>query len=601
MTTKFARFVVALAVMVSLAGNTGFARADQGTPPGVSAQNLQPPRARDPQPLDIPALSIPPASSLGVQFLQVATAANIAASGVGQATVIDHPLTNGNPNAKIIVTPNWNPGNVGGTYDNHPIGVWYSGGTWRIFNQDLAAMPVGAAFNVIIPTAGAGVFVHTAIVGNIGANVTYIDNALTNGNPNAIVVVTPNYDPGGTCGCVYNNHPIGVYYDGPNNKWAIFNQDAAAMPVNAAFNVAVLTAGAGVFVHTATTGNRTGDYTTIDNALTNDHPNAIVFVTPNWNPGGIGGTYDDHNIGVWYTGSKWAIFNQDLTAIPVDAAFNVLVLVPGSDIFVHTATTGNSTGDYTTIDNALTNGHPNAVVFTTPNWNPGGIGGTYNNHNIGVWYDGSQWAVFNQDIVAMPVNADFNVLIPNPDTSVFVHKATAGNSAGDFTIIDYPLTNGNPDAKIIVTPNWNPGNVGGTYDNHPIGVYYSLGKWRIFNQDLTAVPVGAAFNVSVPTAGPGVGVFVHTATAGNRFGNVTYMDNVLTNGNPNAIVVVTPNWNPGGVGGTYDNHPIGVWYDGSQWAIFNQDIAAMPANAAFNVYVFANRRVFLPLVLRSFP
>ena len=87
------------------------------------------------------------------------------------------------------------------------------------------------------------------------------------------------------------------------------------------------------------------------------------------------------------TASKWAIFNQDRTAIPVNAAFNVLVLVPASDIFVHTATAGNIAGNYTKIDNALTNGNPNAIVFTTPNWNPGGVGGTYDNHNIGVWYD----------------------------------------------------------------------------------------------------------------------------------------------------------------------------------------------------------------------
>ena len=73
----------------------------------------------------------------------------------------------------------------------------------------------------------------------------------------------------------------------------------------------------------------------------------------------------------------------------------------------------------------------------------------------------------------------------------------------------------------------------------------------------------------------------------------------LTNGNPNAIVVVTPNWNPGGVCPcVYNNHPIGVWYTGSQWAIFNQDIAAMPVNASFNVYVDANYKLYLPLIMR---
>jgi hypothetical protein len=593
MSTKFVRFVAALVVVVSIVGNSGVALAERGAAPSVNAQNIQPPRAPQPQPLDLPALILPAASSLGVQFVHVATAANITSNW----TTIDHPLTNGKPDAIILVTPNWNPGNVGGTYDNHPIGVWYTGSKWAIFNQDLAAIPVGAAFNVIIPTTGAGVFVHTATAGNSFDDYTMIDNPLTNGNPNAIVFVTPNFNPGGGAG-VYSDYKIGVFYTG--SKWAIFNQDGGtAIPVNASFNVSVLTAGTGIFVHTATAGNSTGDYTMIDNALTNNNPNAIVFVTPNWNPGNVGGTYDNHNIGVWYTGSKWAIFNQDLTAIPVNAAFNVLVLVPVSDIFVHTATAGNSAGDYTKIDNALTNSHPNAIVFTTPNWNPGGVGGTYNNRNIGVWYTGSQWAIFNQNITAIPVNAAFNVLVPTPDTSVFVHKATSANITSNWTTIDHPLTNGKPDAILLVTPNWNPGNVGGTYDNRPIGVWYNGSKWAIFNQDTTfPMPVNASFNVFVPTASAAVGVFVHKATGANIASNWTTIDNALTNGNPNAIVVVTPNWNPGGVGSTYDNHPIGVWYDGSKWAIFNQDIAAMPLNAAFNVYVDANYKLYLPLIMR---
>ncbi len=146
MSTKFVRFVAALAILVSIVGNTGIARADRGAVTSVGAQNLEPPRAPQPQPLDIPALTIPPASSLGVQFVHVATAANITSNW----TTIDHPLTNGKPNAIILVTPNWNPGGAGGIYDKHPIGVWYVGSKWAIFNQDLVAIPVFAAFNVYV-------------------------------------------------------------------------------------------------------------------------------------------------------------------------------------------------------------------------------------------------------------------------------------------------------------------------------------------------------------------------------------------------------------------------------------------------------------------
>ena len=80
-------------------------------------------------------------------------------------------------------------------------------------------------------------------------------------------------------------------------------------------------------------------------------------------------------------------------------------------------------------------------------------------------------------------------------------------------------------------------------------------------------------------------VYVHRATAENVSDNSTYLDNPLINNNPNAIVSVTQNWNPGGGAGTYNDHPVGVWYDSSieRWAVFNQDRAAMPEGAAFNI------------------
>jgi hypothetical protein len=56
MSTKFVRVVAVLAILVSIAGNSGVGRADGGAPPSVSAQNLQPPPAPESQSLDIWAL-----------------------------------------------------------------------------------------------------------------------------------------------------------------------------------------------------------------------------------------------------------------------------------------------------------------------------------------------------------------------------------------------------------------------------------------------------------------------------------------------------------------------------------------------------------------
>lgn len=83
------------------------------------------------------------------------------------------------------------------------------------------------------------------------------------------------------------------------------------------------------------------------------------------------------------------------------------------------------------------------------------------------------------------------------NTTAFIQVATANNITGSYTEIDHPLTNNAPGAMLIVTPNYNPPNVTGGYNNHPIGVSYFSNKWRIFNQDSAAMPVGVAFNVLI--------------------------------------------------------------------------------------------------------
>jgi hypothetical protein len=141
----------------------------------------------------------------------------------------------------------------------------------------------------------------------------------------------------------------------------------------------------------------------------------------------------------------------------------------------------------------------------------------------------------------------------------------------------------------------------GTYNDHPIGVFYygAVEKWAVFNQDDTSsMPVGAAFNVVIPEIDSRV--FIHRATAGNTDGHRTYINHSLTNKNPHAFVFVTQNWNPGGKGGTYNDHPIGVYYNhvAEKWAIFNQDhVSSMPEGASFNILVRAGK-VYLPIVVR---
>jgi hypothetical protein len=163
-------------------------------------------------------------------------------------------------------------------------------------------------------------------------------------------------------------------------------------------------------------------------------------------------------------------------------------------------------------------------------------------HNIGVWYDGGvrRWTIFNQDLAPMARGTSFDVHVLSEEAA-FVHRATAENTADDGgTYLNDPLTNANPDADLSVTQNWNPGGVGGTYNDHPVGVRYDaeVGQWVIFNEDGEGVPEGAAFNVTVfPLGEP---EFVQRATPENITENWTYVDDPLVNGDPNAILFAIP-------------------------------------------------------------
>jgi hypothetical protein len=171
----------------------------------------------------------------------------------------------------------------------------------------------------------------------------------------------------------------------------------------------------------------------------------------------------------------------------------------------------------------------------------------------------------------------------------FVHKAVDANSRGDYTYISDPSIDGDPNAVVMVTLISTQKSDETDANDHSIGVWYAsrARRWAIFNQDRTAVPSGATFRIEVPQASQ---TLVHHADLLNTAGNYTYLDNKLTNGEPNATLSVTQNWNPGGGRGVYNNHPVATVYDAKvdKWAIYNEDGASISSGAAFNVAVSAD-------------
>jgi len=237
-----------------------------------------------------------------------------------------------------------------------------------------------------------------------------------------------------------------------------------------------------VIKHVSNSSNISGHITTINNSATNNNPNAVLIVTQDY------GVYNVHEIGVWYAGGKWKIFNQNRKPMPKNNRFNILVLPKGSRSYVHTTTGGNTTGHITRLNHPSVNGKSNALVFVTQNY------GKYNTSVVGVWYNSDRWKVYNEDMKPMPVGTRFNVYVVYEGAvnngrirgTAFKHT---NQSSGHISWMNHSRAK-DRSSQLFIAQNWK-----GTYNPHTTGVWYSNGKWTTYNQDRKTMAKNVRFNV----------------------------------------------------------------------------------------------------------
>jgi len=513
-----------------------------------------------------------PAINSGKHFVHIATNLN----STSNWTTIDNPNTNSNPTAKLFITHDYS-GSGSGVYNNHVTGLWYSTGSskWTIFNEDSGNVPivVNSAYHILVADeTQSTVFQHTARPSNIIGNWTVLSHPDLDGKPNARILVTqiimaPDY--------LYNNKEVGVWYNG--SKWAIFNENSDVMKDGASFNVLVLNNDNSI-LQTATSGNIVASTTEIDNPYLNNNPNAIIYVTQNFNPGGGAGVYNTANISTYYSPNshKWTIYNENHNTMVLNSKYNLYF---GSPSFVHKTLANNISGALTKFDNPLVNRDDSAFIFALHNWNPFGSATSAYDKELGVYYNGSVWGIFSQDASVMPEGIYFNTAVAPKTDSVFLHTTTASNINSNYTTIDNPLLNGNPNAKILVQHRFMS-----SYNNINVGVWYNTGssKWTIFNQDYSAMAAGKDFNVWLLNNNKS---FVHNVDSASisLFNYYCMLDNPLTNGNPDANILITPLLNDG----DYFDHVIGVWYYSvtEKWYLYTEDGTTFPVGLKYNVYV----------------
>lgn len=147
-------------------------------------------------------------------------------------TFIDHPVSDYNSEAVILITPNWSDAYVPG-----PLGVWFDGERWSIYRQDKEDLSIGTRFNVLVLQPGSNTitgsepleisaFTHKANSGNTRGHITALDR----NDPDEVIAITHNWYTDGP----YNQGVLGVWYDG--SHWTILNQGREMIDENAMFN-----------------------------------------------------------------------------------------------------------------------------------------------------------------------------------------------------------------------------------------------------------------------------------------------------------------------------------------------------------------------------
>ncbi|MEP7357075.1 MAG: hypothetical protein ABI847_07535 [Anaerolineales bacterium] len=274
---------------------------------------------------------------------------------------------------------------------------------------------------------------------------------------------------------------------------------------------------------------------------------------------------------------------------PPAAPAGVSVIPETGEAFIHLNHDDNTFGNYTYLDHRALNDNPNAKLLVTNQIYPYSYSAFRADYPLGVFYDDppGQWAIFNDDQMAMTTAAAWNVFIPPSDSGIMLHTTAAGNVTGTATYINYGLFNGDPNAILFVQHVWNPPGEASSYFTQTVAVAYDTGlaQWKIMTADGTDMPVDKHFFVYAASADELAFQHVTSALNANPPDGTT-LDNPALNGNPDVQILVMPNFGTG-VTNSLQDRRVGVTYDTltQKWVIFNENLDPMPVGLMFNVLV----------------
>jgi hypothetical protein len=199
------------------------------------------------------------------------------------------------------------------------------------------------------------------------------------------------------------------------------------------------------------------------------------------------------------------------------------------EVFSHTTTPSSILGNYTKIDMDQADYH--LSLLDEYNWtliikpNPGQKAA--NPHPVGAWIDRGRkqgWCIYNEDGAPMPLGVTFTYWFERVGANFIVVKPTADKKY----IIEHPLANNNPAAKIYATHRYPTIVENGTQDFYYnraelLPVYNpSISKWELTNQGGSPLALGAYYvHISPNTNSNGINNAVNNTVINNTVVNTT--------------------------------------------------------------------------------
>jgi type VI secretion system secreted protein Hcp len=151
---------------------------------------------------------------------------------------------------------------------------------------------------------------------------TLFDNPELNGNPTAVIFITP----AAVSGVNLNPHPICAYYNG--KQWSVMNTDNSTMPVGAQFNVQYYAAEDDKnFVHIVSKENLVKNNSYIDHAGLNGNPGAKFQFFQNAAPNIRGGLVNTDEAKFQYdeAAGKWFVSNTKGKTMEIATGYNISI------------------------------------------------------------------------------------------------------------------------------------------------------------------------------------------------------------------------------------------------------------------------------------